>query len=142
MEQLRLSRDHWSAMRAHAESSRPLEACGLLAGHAGAVREVLLMTNAIQSPTRFRMDPVEQIQAFDRMDANGLDLVGIYHSHPADPLGDALASQKPSETDIEEAAYPIVHVIWSRRQGQWEAHGFRIEDGRVSEVELQIGESK
>ena len=43
-----------------------------------------------------------------------------------------------SATDIEEAAYPVVNIIWSPNNGSWQARGFKIEDGRATEVELQI----
>ena len=93
-------------MRNHAESSSPLEACGLLAGKDGFVREVFLITNQAQSPVRFRMDPIEQLHAFDQMEAAGLELLGIFHSHPSGP-------ETPSPTDIAEAAYQVVQIIWS-----------------------------
>ena len=76
------------------------------------------------------MDPAEQLRAFDRMNSSGLDLLGIYHSHPVGPEG-------PSATDIAEAAYAVVHVIWSHEQGVWKVHGFWIENGCASEVELR-----
>jgi len=107
----------------------PLEACGLLAGAADVVREVLPVANQIQSPARFRMDPMEQLRAFDWIESHGLELLGIFHSHPAGP-------DRPSTTDIAEAAYRVVQVIWSRAQGVWEANGYWIEDGRISDVEL------
>jgi proteasome lid subunit RPN8/RPN11 len=81
------------------------------------------------------MDPVEQLRAFDRMHSSGMDLLGIYHSHPAGPEG-------PSATDIAEAAYTVVQVIWSHEHGVWKVHGFWIENGRVSEVELHTAGGK
>lgn len=116
-------------MRAHAQACLPLEACGLLAGTSNVVREVVPVTNQLQSPVRFRMDPMEQLGAFDWMETRGLELLGIFHSHPA-------GSDRPSETDIAEAAYPVVHVIWSLAKGVWKAKGYWIEDGRLSDVEL------
>ncbi len=126
-------------MRSHVDACRPEEACGLLAGTGEVVHEVLQITNQNHSPTSFRMDPVEQIRAFDWIEAHGLDLIGIYHSHPAGPESGAGGSPGPSPTDIAEAAYPVIHVIWSRPQGVWQARGFLIEDGRALEVELEPG---
>ena len=84
------------------------------------------------------MDPVEQLRAFDWMETHGLDLLGIYHSHPAGP-------ETASATDIAEAAYPVVQIIWSRESlqmegagGTWQARGFWIEKGRSMNVNLQI----
>jgi proteasome lid subunit RPN8/RPN11 len=77
------------------------------------------------------MDPYEQLQAFDWIDSNGLDLLGIFHSHPMGP-GTA------SRTDIAEAAYEVVHLIWSRNQNGWQVRGFWIEEGSAAEVPLKI----
>ena len=121
----------WDAMCVHVENNAPLEACGLLAGKNNSVEKVFLITNQAQSPVRFRMDPTEQLNALEWIDVNGLELLAIFHSHPAGP-------ETVSATDIEEAAYPVVNIIWSRNNGSWRARGFWIKAGRVTEVELQI----
>jgi proteasome lid subunit RPN8/RPN11 len=77
------------------------------------------------------MDPYEQLHAFNWIDSNGLDLLGIFHSHPAGP-------ETASPTDIAEAAYEVIHLIWSRNQDRWQARGFWIENGHVTDVPLQI----
>ncbi len=125
-------------MRSHVDAARPEEACGLLAGNGELVHEVLQVPNQLRSRTRFRMDPVEQLRAFNWIEAHGLDLIGIYHSHPAGPESGSPGNPAPSPTDILEAAYPVVQIIWSRPDGTWHARGFLIEDGRALEVELQI----
>jgi proteasome lid subunit RPN8/RPN11 len=130
-QQLLLSNQHWRAMLAHVDEQAPLEACGLLAGKNERVEKVILIRNQAQSPARFVMDPYEQLRAFDWIESNGLDLLGIFHSHPAGP-------ETASVTDIAEAAYEVVHLIWSRRDGRWQARGFWIEDGNATEVSLQI----
>lgn len=138
MERLILTHEQWNRMRSHVELSRPQEACGLLAGIGEIVREVLQISNQNQSETSFRMDPVKQIRAFNWMESNGLDLIGIYHSHPAGPETGAPGKPKPSPTDLAQAAYPVAYIIWSRPEGIWQARCFSIEDGRGLEVELQI----
>lgn len=144
--QLNLNRKLWETMLQHVSSGSPLEACGLLAGKEGLVEEVIPIANQSQSQVRFRMDPVEQLKAFNRIEAAGLDLLGIYHSHPS---GQATLSA----TDIAEAAYPVVQVVWSRSvpqtseaglhpEGDWQARGFWIESGNLTEVTLQIIENE
>ena len=127
------SKNHWQEMLDHVDQQAPLEACGLLAGKNDRVEKVILVRNQAQSPVRFVMDPYEQLQAFDWIESNGLDLLGIFHSHPAGP-------ETASATDIAEAAYEVVHLIWSRNQGHWQARGFWIENGSATEVSLQIVE--
>jgi proteasome lid subunit RPN8/RPN11 len=129
--QLTLSQAHWREMLEHVDRQVPLEACGLLAGKQNRVEKVLVVRNQAQSPVRFVMDPYEQLRAFDWIEANGLELLGIFHSHPAGP-------ETASPTDIAEAAYEVVHLIWSRNQSRWQVRGFWIENGRVNEVSLQI----
>ena len=60
-----------------------------------------------------------------------LDLLGIFHSHPSGP-------ETASPTDIAEAAYEVIHIICSRKNGQWKLRGFWIENREATEVTLQI----
>jgi len=138
MQRLILTQEQWSRMRSHVESTRPQEACGLLAGTGELVRAVLEIANQDRSETSFRMDPVEQIRAFNWMEANGLELLGIYHSHPAGPETGAPGNSGLSATDLSQAAYPAAYVIWSRPKGVWQALCFSIEAGRAMAVELRI----
>ncbi len=118
-------------MLAHVQANAPLEACGLLAGLAGAVSRVIPVANQAHSAVRFRMEPAEQLQALQWIDAQGLELVGIFHSHPAGP-------DRPSATDIAQAAYPVVYLIWSRAGAEWSVRGYWIEGSRVTETELDV----
>jgi len=118
-------------MLSYVDNNLPLEACGLLAGTDNRVEKVIRVRNQAQSPVRFVMDPYEQLRAFDWIESSGLDLLGIFHSHPAGP-------ETASATDIGEAAYEVIHVIWSRIEDRWRARGFWIENGDASEVTLRI----
>lgn len=131
--QLTLNREQVREITEYLERHAPLEACGLLAGKNDRVEKVLFVQNQAQSPVRFVMDPYEQLQAFERIDSDGLDLLGIFHSHPAGP-------ETVSPTDIAEAAYAVVHVICSRKNGEWKLRGFWIEGGNATEVHLQVTE--
>lgn len=120
-------------MLEHVKSHVPLEACGLLAGKNNRVEKVILVRNQAQSPVRFVMDPYEQLQAFEWIESHELDLIGIFHSHPAGP-------ETASVTDITEAAYEVVSVIWSGKNDEWKARGFWIEHGEVMDVPLLVSE--
>lgn len=130
---LELSQSLLDEMIAYVDQHTPLEACGLLAGKAARAEKMIGVVNQAQSPVRFVMDPYEQLHAFDWIDSNGLDLIGIFHSHPTGP-------ETASPTDILEAAYAVVHVILSRTGPQWQARGFWIENEEASEVTLHITE--
>ena len=128
---LTLSRSHWQAMRRHVARRAPQEACGLLAGTGTRVERVIGVPNSLRSPVRFRMEPHAQWRAFQRFEAEGLDLVGIYHSHPGGP-------DHPSATDIAESMYPAASIIWYPIHGGWTARGFWIESGKMDEISLEI----
>jgi proteasome lid subunit RPN8/RPN11 len=119
------------AMRRHVATESPLEACGLLAGKNGVVAAVLTVKNAAGSNVRFQMEPRAQLRAFEQIESAGQEIVAIFHSHPKGP-------SVPSPTDIKEAAYPVIHIIWSPVGRKWRARGFWIEDGRAAEVPLNI----
>ena len=131
MESLTLTPSVWQAMRRHVKRHVPLEACGLLAGKNGRVELSIGIRNADQSPVRFHMEPMEQWQAFQRIESVGLELLGIYHSHPNGP-------DQPSDTDIAEAMYPVVQIIWYRWERKWRVRGFRIDAGKAHEVALVL----
>ena len=90
------------------------------------------VTNILHSPVRYRMDPQEQLRAFQEIDEAGLELLAIYHSHPNGP-------EEPSPTDIAEAYYPeVVYLIWSLASGNWQCRGFKIKKGVITETPLSI----
>lgn len=128
---LTLSDSLLQEMIAYVDQHAPLEACGVLAGKEARAEKMIGVLNQAQSPVRFVMDPYEQLHAFDWIDSHDLELVAIFHSHPAGP-------ETVSSTDISEAAYAVVHVVLSRTGAQWSAHGFWIENGKATEVKLQI----
>jgi len=128
---LNLKRKDWEIMRKHVEVNAPLEACGLLAGKNNWVEKVFLIENQAKSRVRFRMNPKEQLEAFKWIESNESDLIGVFHSHPAGP-------ETVSATDIEEAAYPVAQIIWSRTRGGWIARGFWIEHKQATEITLRV----
>lgn len=116
---------------AHARAEAPKEACGLVAGRDTRATRVIRCMNAHPSAvTRYTIDPREQLRAFRDMEANGEDLVAIYHSHPA-------TQAYPSPTDRAESHYPeAIYVLVSLRDTAPDVRAFRIRDGWVREVEL------
>ncbi len=128
----------------HAQQGFPEEVCGLVAGRWGCAMEVYPGRNISPTPrVAYELDHETVARLIDFEDA-GLELVAIYHSHPAGP-------EVPSEADIARAAYPdAVYLIVSLVEPTHPVlRGFRIVEGRVREVEicctqppsLQIGSS-
>ncbi len=117
----------------HGLSEFPNEACGLLAGRDGEPVGVLRMRNADASPVSYRLDAKEQLRVFREMDADGLELLGIYHSHTH-------SEAYPSETDRRQAFYPDARYILVSLSDREKPvlRSFRILDGEVTEEEVNI----
>lgn len=117
-------------MRRHVIESAPFEACGLVAGQAGCAQAVYPITNELHSPVRFRMDPREQLAAFEQIEEHGWELLAIYHSHPDGPSA-------PSQTDVAEAYYPeALQLIWRRQTEGWRLRAFTIQQDQVREISM------
>jgi proteasome lid subunit RPN8/RPN11 len=127
----------WQAMRDQVDRWSPEEACGLLAGQLpGQVERSFPITNRLHSPSRFEMEPREQLRAFQDIEAAGLALLAIYHSHPMGP-------SNPSPTDLAEYAYPgVAYLIWapelSGTSPIWNARGYWLENDGYNEIPLQV----
>ncbi len=131
---LEILAEPWRWMQEEVSRHAPEEACGLLAGREGRAWAVLPVSNALHSPVRFRMDAREQLRAMTWIEGQGLELVGIYHSHPQGPPA-------PSATDLAEYAYPgVLYVIWFRSGQVWQARAFAIEAGAARQVGLHTYE--
>lgn len=90
------------------------------------------VTNILHSPVKFRFDPQEQVNAFMDIEARGLDLLAIYHSHPEGP-------EIPSQTDVEEFSYPgVLSLIWSPDQTAWRCRCFLITKTETIEAQVKI----
>jgi proteasome lid subunit RPN8/RPN11 len=132
---LQLVDDVWNQMLYHVLAMLPEEACGLIGGSAGRGQVVLPVTNAAQSSVRYRMDPAGQVKALLAIEAQGLELVAIFHSHPAGPAG-------PSATDVAEYAYPeAVCLIWSP-DPEWTCRGYDLADGSARAIRLVLPEGR
>lgn len=121
----------YKEMAEHGLREFPNEACGLVAGRDGEPVRFFAMRNLDASPASYRLDPKEQLQVFDQMDEEGLDLLGIFHTHTH-------SEAYPSETDRKLAFYPeasyLVMSLSDREHPVLRA--FRIVDGAVTEEEL------
>jgi proteasome lid subunit RPN8/RPN11 len=133
MQSLHLSKQQLQEMMAYVNAHAPLEACGLLAGKNSQVEKIFFVQNQAQSPVRYVMDPIQQLHAFEWIESNDMDLLGIFHSHPAGP-------ETVSPTDIAEAAYAVTYVILACVDSEWRVRGFWIENGDFREVSLQVNE--
>ena len=91
-----IKKEDYEEIIAYAKAGLPNEACGLLGGTVEGkdrrIEKVYYLTNIDASREHFSMDPKEQFEAVKDMRANGLSLIGNFHSHPESP-------SRPSEED-------------------------------------------
>lgn len=82
---VRLPRARAEEMIAHAREGKPEEVCGLVASdQSGAIVATLRVVNAATDKIiTYHMEPQSQYEAFKRIDEQGWELYGLYHSHPA-----------------------------------------------------------
>ncbi|UCC54254.1 MAG: M67 family metallopeptidase [Anaerolineaceae bacterium] len=123
----------YQIMLAHVQADYPLEACGFLAGQDQCISHIYAIENILHSPTAFEMHAGQQIQAMLDIEAQGLEMLAVYHSHPA-------GSERPSETDIAKAYYPeLVQLIISLvDRSNPTVRAFSIANKHVEEVKLLL----
>jgi proteasome lid subunit RPN8/RPN11 len=104
-------------IQVHAQQSYPHECCGLLLGKLGAagartVHDVQAVCNsAAHAAARYRIEPADYLRVDRQARAQGLDILGCYHSHP-----DGTAN--PSATDLACAWPWYVYLIVPVQAGQ------------------------
>jgi proteasome lid subunit RPN8/RPN11 len=110
-----------------------IECCGLLVGVGGVITKIFPAKNALASPTAYDVAPQELFQLFRRIREEGLEHLGIYHSHPT-------TENAPSPRDIELAAYPneAYFIISPLPAAPRPVRAFSIRDGHVQELKIEI----
>ena len=130
---MRITRELYEEMVAHAREEAPNECCGMVGSSDGQGVAVYRAVNAEASPLRFRIDPEEQLELHNRIDDAGLELGAIYHSHTR-------TEPRPSQTDINFAKlWPgVLWIIVGLVDDRPDVRTWRIDDGRVSDAELVV----
>lgn len=131
---LRIDRETWDALVAHAESDFPFEVCGLLGiEDDGSIRHFPI-DNAERSMTYYVMDAKQMLHAMREIEDDELHLV-IYHSH-------SHTQAYPSATDIRLAAYPdaTYAIVTLQDRDAPDIRAFHITDGEVTERPVELVE--
>jgi [CysO sulfur-carrier protein]-S-L-cysteine hydrolase len=129
---IRIRKEALARMREEAGRTPGEECCGLLAGRDGVISVILPAANALASGTAFEIAPAELFRLMKKIRADGLELLGIYHSHPA-------GESKPSARDIECAFYPdaAYFIVSPPRDAPQAVRAFSICEGRVTELIIE-----
>jgi proteasome lid subunit RPN8/RPN11 len=131
---MRISQALVDEMVAHAREDLPNECCGLVAGVDGEATEVIRVANAAASPLRYEMDPKGQYEAWKSIEADGKELLAIYHSHTK-------SAAFPSQTDVNQAvAWPDqIYVIVSLAEPDApDVRAYWLKDLRIADAEIAV----
>jgi proteasome lid subunit RPN8/RPN11 len=129
---MRIPRQIYDEMIAHAQADAPNECCGMIAADDGAAVTIYRAENAAASPLRYEIDGAEQYRIQMAIDDAGLDLGAIYHSHTR-------SAPYPSQTDINLAFYPdALYIIVGLAGDAPEVRAYEIRDGQVADAELHV----
>ncbi len=115
---IRIEPEPWAAMVAHASQAYPDECCGAMLGAVEdgrkVVREALPLENAFEGvqATRYQLRPEDLLAADAAARRHGMDLIGIYHSHPD-------CDAYFSETDLKNSCPWYSFVVLSIRNGDF-----------------------
>jgi len=116
---IRIQPEPWQAMVAHARRTYPNECCGAMLGNSDGetkmVREAIELRNAFEGAqaARYELRPEDLLAADKAARERGMDLIGIYHSHPD---CDAYFSR----TDLQNSCPWYSFVVLSIQKGEFD----------------------
>jgi len=116
---IRIEQSAWDLMVSHARKTYPNECCGAMLGEIDSgnkqVRQAVPLENVSAGPrsARYELKPEDLLQADRKARENGMDLVGIYHSHPD-------CDAYFSETDLKNSCPWYSFVVLSIRNGAFD----------------------
>ncbi|MEW6202975.1 MAG: M67 family metallopeptidase [bacterium] len=127
---LKISEPLISTILHHCENEKPYEACGILAGKNYQVLKIFPARNIERSPTTYRIDPAFYLEMNRQARSEGMDIVGVYHSHPTGFTG-------MSQRDIALGWENFFYLIVSFEAQEVRLHCFQIKDDKAVEVKIQ-----
>lgn len=124
---IRISDEAWQVMVSHAESQYPNECCGAMLGsreksgggvEASVEKKIVLampLENAYEGAQadRYEIRPEDLLKVDREARKRGLDLIGIYHSHPD-------CEAYFSKTDLENSCPWYSFVVLAVMQGRFD----------------------
>ena len=118
---IKIQKTAWEKMVSHVESTFPKEGCGLMIGSDGVVQEAVPVPNSYTGPQEdfFVIDPKDLHRVDRESREKGLDVLGVFHSHPD---CDAYFSKR----DLEHSCPWFSYVVLSIKGGRFDhANSYR-----------------
>jgi len=103
---------------------------GKLSKNEAVVEKVVVAPNRLRSTTRFEVDPTRVVSAFNEADKQGLDFIGLFHSHPAP------AAPSPIDLKYMRLWGDALWLILSSTDGNLAA--YHLSDDTVKEATIRI----
>lgn len=151
---MKILRSAFDGMTRDAESGYPCEVCGVMIGAKDTVTHFRKCRNLVaedgartafkedgnidsaRTRDRYELDPLSYVEADSWARERGLDILGVYHSHPDHP-------PVPSETDRKAASPGWGYMILSVSRGRFDGAGIwyvREEDSKFEEAGFEVVE--
>ena len=118
-----------------AKNTLPNESCAILVGKTSEkdvyIINSISMRNSDLSRITFSIDPQQLIETYQTVEKQNMHVVGIFHSHPAEPM--------PSSIDKKFMEInPVVWIIYSTITDESRAYIF---EEKLVEVQMYIANS-
>lgn len=134
-----LSQEILKRIHQHGEQAYPEEGAGLLLGETKGneqqVSEIVSLTNEREEDARhnrYQLSPQDYLMGEQLADRMGLDVLGVFHSHPDHP-------NQPSEFDRQWAWPNFSYLITSVVQGvAVESRSWRLNEDRANFSEEKV----
>lgn len=116
---IKVDKGAWDVMVRHAESSFPNECCGAMIGRSSEGEKHVTAAAPLQNAytgeqgARYELRPEDLLEADRQARAVGLDLIGIFHSHPD-------CDAYFSKTDLENSCPWYSFVVLSVKGGKFD----------------------
>ena len=114
-----INQESWNLMVAHAEKTFPNECCGAMLGSIDGDEKKVLKAVTIENSytgeqgARYELRPEDLLEADRQARAAGMDLIGIFHSHPD-------CDAYFSKTDLENSCPWYSFVVLSIKNGKFD----------------------
>src|SRR5277367_4872092 len=116
---IKINSEAWETMVAHAQSTFPHECCGVKIGKIDGDTKLVTSATGLENSykgkqeDRYEIKPEDLLAADKGARAQGLDLIGIFHSHPD-------CEAYFSKTDLENSCPWYSFVVLSIKKGKFD----------------------
>jgi proteasome lid subunit RPN8/RPN11 len=116
---IKINPEAWQTMVDHAQSTFPDECCGVMVGTIDGDNKLVTTAIAVENSykgaqeDRYEIRPEDLLAADKNARAQGLDLIGIFHSHPD-------CDAYFSKTDLENSCPWYSFVVLSVKGGKFD----------------------